>query len=477
MTAVQGFMVSSYPWNAGYPNCPESVMMQLMRVDAPWWSRTVLRSDGWAAWDARDGRRDRLGTIVAGLRSGRGTLPATAAGVEICALAVFLGVRVINVVQLALSLPTALRHTTSRGLFVAVLIGYVVESGLLAAVTVRAREYRDERWGRADIATAVCVLLLQPAFINASDVTGSWTAWGFACTLGSACGAGIVFVRRRHTVLAVAALTAAYVVGNLSLATGGTRATVIANAFSYAGFAVLARLLAGYLRRLAGAAEEARSAAAEAAAETARLKQIDRQRTLLHDNISVLRLLARTDLPPDLDESLRGQAVSLSNKVRAFLNEAWIDHPYQRSGVPESADVSPAPSAERALTTVVDEAAGGFRDLPMVLSLDLANGVVLSEPTAQAVQSALATLLHNIRLHASARSVVMHADADEQAREWEISVRDDGCGFDPATTAFGFGLRVQVTEALARHHIRVDLHSHPGDGTTVVLHGPWGETP
>lgn len=452
-------------------------MMHLMRADATWWSSTVRRRGGWPDGPGPDDGHGWLRRTVAGWRSGRGSLPATPAGVEICALSVFLGVRVINVSQLLLSLPTALRYTTSTRLFVAVLSCYLAESGILAAAAVRARGYRDERWGRADIVTAVSVLLLQPAFINARDVTGSWTAWGFACTLGSACGAGIVFTRRRNTVLAVAAITGAYLIGNLPLATGGTRTTVIANAVSYIGFAVLTRLLVGFLRALARDAEEARTAAAEAAAETARLKEIDRQRTLLHDNISVLRLLARTDLPPDLDESLRNQAASLSNKVRAFLNEALMVHPRDLPGADDDAEASHPPRRERALTTVVYEAAEGFRDLPMVLTLDLAGGVVLSEVTAEAVESALATLLHNVRLYAAAQNVVIHADADEDAREWEISVRDDGCGFDPATTALGFGLRVQVTDALARHHVRVDLRSHPGDGTSVILRGPLGETP
>lgn len=415
-----------------------------------------------------------LGRVLAGWQSGNGSLPATPAGVEICALMVFLGVRVINVCQLLLFLPTALRHTTSRGLFLTVLACYVVESGLLAAAVARARAYRDERWGRADTLTAVCVLLLQPTFIHAGDVTGSWTAWGFACTLGSACGAAIVFRRPRHTALAVAAMTAAYLLGNLPLATGPTRTTVLANAVSYAGFALLTRLLVGFLRRLGAQAEEARQAASEAAAEAARLQEIDRQRTLLHDNISVLRLLARSDLPAGLDETLRDQAVSLANKVRAFLNEAR-----QPAAPPppaaEAGDGPEAPGAERALTSVVREAAEGFRDLPMVLSLDLADGILLPARTAAAVHAALATLLHNVRLYASARNVVLHADADEAGREWEISVRDDGVGFDPATTPYGFGLRVQVIDTLARHHIHVDLDAHPGDGTAVVLRGPQGE--
>jgi hypothetical protein len=54
---------------------------------------------------------------------------------------------------------------------------------VLGVAVVRAGAYRDERWGRVDICTAVLVLLVQPTFVAPQDITGSWTAWGFACTL------------------------------------------------------------------------------------------------------------------------------------------------------------------------------------------------------------------------------------------------------------------------------------------------------
>jgi hypothetical protein len=215
--------------------------------------------------------------------------------VELCALAVFLGIRIIVLVQLAVSLPTALRDTTSSQLFGLVLAGYVAESVVLGAVLVLAGSYRDRRLGWVDTATAALVLLVQPAYIAPKDITGSWTAWGFACTLGTAAGAGIVFSRRRDTVAAVVALGGAYLIASLPVAVPGPiRTTVITNVFSYAGFAILTRLLVGYLRRMGADVERARQTAAEAAAESARLTEIDRQRSLLHDNISVLRLLART---------------------------------------------------------------------------------------------------------------------------------------------------------------------------------------
>lgn len=421
-------------------------------------------------------RRGWLGRTLAGWRSGRGSLPSTSAGVEISALTVFLGVRAVNLGQLALSLPDAMRHTTSPGLFLGVLALYLLESVLLGVAVVRAGAYRDPRWGVLDVGTAVLVLLVQPAFVPPGDIVGSWTAWGFACTLGSAYGAAVVFRRRRATALAVLALSGGYLLGSLSTATEAERAAVLANAFSYAGFAVLARLMVGYLRRLGSSAEEAR----RLAAETARQAELERQRVLLHDNISVLRLLSRTDLPPDLAEPLQAQATALANKVRAFLDDArvsgWARVTDAAPDRPGEDDPGDAGSPQRELVAVVRAAAEGFWDLRLALNLDLAGGTALAGPAAAAVEAAVATLLHNARLHAAADSVVIHADVDEAAGEWEITVRDDGRGFDPGATPLGFGLRFQVRDTLTRHGIRTDLRSRPGDGTTVTLRGPLGGT-
>lgn len=413
--------------------------------------------------------RGWLARTLAGWRSGRGSLPSTSAGVEICALTVFLGVRAVNLGQLAVSLPDAMRRTTSPGLFLGVLACYLLESVLLGVAVVRAGAYRDPRLGVLDVGTAVLVLLLQPAFVPPGDIVGSWTAWGFACTLGSAYGAAVVFRRRRATALAVLALSGGYLLGSLFTVTDAERAAVLANAFSYAGFAVLARLMVGYLRRLGTSAEEAR----RLAAETARQAELERQRVLLHDNISVLRLLSRTDLPPDLAEPLQAQATALANKVRAFLDDARVSDWAQLAGAaPDGPGGADRP--ERELVAVVRAAAEGFWDLRLALNLDLAHGTPLAGPAAAAVEAAVATLLHNARLHAAADSVVVHADVDEAAGEWEVTVRDDGRGFDPGATPLGFGLRFQVRDTLARHGIRTDLRSRPGDGTTVTLRGPLG---
>ena len=234
---------------------------------------------------------------------------------------------------------------------------------------------------------------------------------------------------------------------------------------------------------------------AASAEQAARLRHLQAQRLLLHDNIGLLGLLAQPDLPPGLAAALRGQARELANRARAFLDDLGGEREPPRPGRAED----PQP-----LTVAVYEAVRSFGDLPLELSADLAEGVLLPPRAAAALTGAVATLLANVRLHADARHVVVHCDADDFEDEgededvgsgagvdvgsgaetadeqragvrpgwWEVTVHDDGRGFDPAATPLGFGLREQVTGALAAHGIGTRIRSVPGDGTSVTLRGP-----
>ena len=51
-----------------------------------------------------------------------------------------------------------------------------------------------------------------------------------------------------------------------------------------------------------------------------------------------------------------------------------------------------------------------------------------------------------------------------------VSVHDDGCGFDPATTPEGVGLSRSLRGRIAEVGGRVELTSSPGNGTEVRIH-------
>ena len=80
--------------------------------------------------------------------------------------------------------------------------------------------------------------------------------------------------------------------------------------------------------------------------------------------------------------------------------------------------------------------------------------------------------LHNAAVHAGARHVVVslvHRDP-----ELELSVRDDGCGFDPAAARRRGGLGLlSIDERVRLVGGVVELSSAPGRGTTVVVRVPF----
>jgi len=113
----------------------------------------------------------------------------------------------------------------------------------------------------------------------------------------------------------------------------------------------------------------------------------------------------------------------------------------------------------------------GFEDLGLEPALDLADGVTVSADAGEAVRGAVAGVLHNVRRHAHATMVVVHADAEPDGGRWIVTIRDDGVGFDTTATALGTGLRQQVLAELERHSLTARIESTPGLGTQVMIEG------
>jgi signal transduction histidine kinase len=183
--------------------------------------------------------------------------------------------------------------------------------------------------------------------------------------------------------------------------------------------------------------------------------ELQRYQLTVHDASSVLRLLSDTETPAAALPSLRRQGHREANRLRRYL----------RGRTSHSVD-----SAERTLGGMLSTAMAGFDDLPLEPAIDLGAQVVLAERVWTATARAVATVLHNVRLHADASQVVVHADTD--GRSWEVVVSDDGIGFDQSTQALGFGLGTQVQRTLEELGISVTIASAPGRGTSVTIVGP-----
>jgi signal transduction histidine kinase len=83
--------------------------------------------------------------------------------------------------------------------------------------------------------------------------------------------------------------------------------------------------------------------------------------------------------------------------------------------------------------------------------------------------------LHNAAIHARARQVLVSLTYHEN--ELELSVRDDGCGFDLAAARRRGGLGLlSIDERVRLVGGAVELSAAPGRGTTVSVRIPFGRT-
>ncbi|MDR3035522.1 MAG: hypothetical protein LBV78_20895 [Kitasatospora sp.] len=409
---------------------------------------------------------------------GSGGLSTTAAGAELAVVIAFVLMRAGTLLEILPAAPRGTARATDPvrdGLLMAVALG---QSLAMCVVAVRRRQYPAGGWAWADVAVAMTVLLAQPWYLAPEDWVGTWTAWGGALSVNAVFGAAIGLPTRGQTAAATAAIAVAYAVPGVVLSHAHA-STAASNLIGYLVFAVAARSSATFVRRLGRDADEARRQAAVLAAEAER----DRHRLLLHDQITIMRLLAEPGLEPGLVEVLRRQAAAGAARVRHFLEQSDADlsdadlfgaGPADgvRGGGGRAEDGrSAGERPEVLLAELVRQAGEGFTDLPIDYAVDLAADVPVPPAVAGPLRAALATVLHNVRVHAAAGQVVVHADAPPGLGRWEVSVRDDGRGFDQARRPLGFGLRVQVSRALAEVGVESEIRSAPGAGTVVLLRG------
>ncbi len=167
----------------------------------------------------------------------------------------------------------------------------------------------------------------------------------------------------------------------------------------------------------------------------------------LHDGVlQVLALVERRTTDPELARIAREQDLAL----RAYLVG---DH--------ERPDDLGA--ALRAIAAELERNTGVR--VRLSLSDDLPE---LSQPVLEAVVGAVGEALTNASKHGHAAEVVVFADeADDEGLE--VSVKDDGAGFDPAAVHEGFGMARSIRGRIADVGGTVEVRSTPGDGAEISL--------
>lgn len=379
----------------------------------------------------------RLGDLTRNLRR-----PDTRADVEWSVVFGVVSLRTFNLVQGMFAMATgSLTVSTNPGLDVTLFVLVVVESVLLGGWLAKRRSVLPCAWPIvADFGLALVTLGLVPAYISPVPRFAVWTMWPYPVTLSTVVLLGASFVRWRYVLASSCALALLYVTVMALPLTGDStgRSTAVVNSLAYPGFAVLAFLFTRFVRRLATIADEAR----------ARVAQLEREqgKARVHELLSYLRL----DRFAESDEEMR----------LIMVADAQAKYEEMRSYVYGTDDLGDLDAHMRKALKLHPR-------LRVRTVVNVDSGAELAEEVLEQLQRALDTALSNAEQHAAGAEVVVSARSE--GGQLIVTVRDDGPGFDLASTPRGFG----IGEILGRQLEVVGGHgivdSAPGRGTEVRI--------
>jgi signal transduction histidine kinase len=227
---------------------------------------------------------------------------------------------------------------------------------------------------------------------------------------------------------------------------------VLTACIPFVGFGVGGALFLTYLRALVRVADER--------ADRIRTLESERTRRVLHTPYRLLGDLADLLGRQLASGEVRGSAARQVQQAR--LAEALASvHEIE-------AIVRGTEPASTNLAADLLRLREQFIDLPLILDVDAVE-VDLPASVVYRVREAVRSALQNVRLHAGAAEVVVHAEAGD--RRWYVSVHDDGRGFDVTTARRGVGVHDTINGAMAEIGAQVRMTSSPDDGTLVELEG------
>ena len=291
----------------------------------------------------------------------------------------------------------------------------------------------------AELAVGAMLVLCDGVAYGPGHAFSTSQSLGSVWPLAGILGAGIALGPAVAAVAGVAiglARVGAVLANGATIDTGGRVLSVTNTVVFYA----LGGAAAGYLARLLRRAEDEISAA-RAREEVART---------LHDGVlQTLAVVERRASDPQLARLAREQERELRH---------WLFGSASRSGV--VADVG---TALRSAAARFEDSFGGRAQV--IVADDLPP---LEPPVVAALTGAAGEALVNAGKHGRASKVQVYVEPDEAGGVF-CSIKDDGVGFDPASTPEGIGLSRSIRGRVAAVGGRVEVVSAPGEGTEVVL--------
>jgi len=370
--------------------------------------------------------------------------------VEKVILVTFSVLRAGVVIQMAISaIALCFQDEMPIGSLVMLIVCILWSVGLFITVTRRGSFAASPLWwGVVDLGVAAASMVVTSLVLPKDWLVGTWHAWQYAYAAIVVPTIPAWVWSRAKSILLGASMAVVYLAtvlpGNLD-----NLMTVAINALTFIIFVTVTTILLPAARQLARSFDQIKQRGIQLETELDQAKY----KFHIHNVTGLLVQLAHDDTPAEILPLLRAQAIQEANRLR---HDVLLS---SENGT----------TAARTLGEVVMASVVGFGQLPIEVRTALARDVALNSEEALVLQSALISLLYNVQFHAQATEVVVHADCVDGM--WEVSVCDDGVGFDPGTTTYGFGLQSQVLDSTRSQGMTVDIASNPGEGTCIVISG------
>jgi signal transduction histidine kinase len=305
-------------------------------------------------------------------------------------------------------------------------------------------------WLRFSAVVYLALLVLESSRLGTSTLMDSPWLIGLSCTAFSCLAVAI-----RHSLAAGAACAGTLALLVWTYAGHAHAGPLVVDAL---GLAVIAGALIAFVRTLrrrarrADAAElRARGLFESSRRHAAIVEERVRTDALLHDTVLATLLAAAGRDAVDRTVLMARSALDIVSGT--------VDHPESRSETVR-------------FDTAVTAAGNELAPMRGLVRLDLAEAraVQLPSAVAETIVAAMLQALSNSITHAGPSAIRTATAAATTHGGLRITVRDDGCGFDPTRMAPGqLGVRVSILERMRQVGASAEIRSAPGAGTTVLL--------